>query len=319
LEEVLLETTKAVGKSVIRIDALDKVTGRVKFNNDVIIPGILYAKMVISQYAHAEINYIDISQAASAPGVQAVITGEYVNGVLTGTFVEDRPPIAVGKVRYFGEPIALVVANSEREAAHAAQMVQVEYEPLPLVHSPSDAVKTDAPLVHEKLAEYKHVEPTVYPEPNTNIAHRVKIRKGDMAKGWAESQVVVEGSYTLPKSDHIAMETRNVKAQIHPDGQVLIETSSQSPFAVKKDVSRHFGVEEGLVIVKTPLVGGGFGGKAPVQLEFLAYIASKAVGGRPVKIANSREEDIVSSPCKLGLEAKINWGLLGMVSLKLLK
>jgi CO/xanthine dehydrogenase Mo-binding subunit len=236
-----------IGTSLQRKEAWDKVTGTAQYTDDYFVPGILHAKMVTSPYGHAKIKSIDISPALKQKGVQAVVTGKDFP-VLCGAVLEDHPPLALEKVRYFGEPIALVIANSEREAAHAAQMVQVEYEPLPLVHSPSDAVKTDAPLVHEKLAGYKHVEPTVYPEPNTNIAHRVKIRKGDMARGWAESQVVVEGSFTLPKSDHIAMETRNVKAQIHPDGQVLIETASQSPFAVKKDVSRHFGVKEGLLL-----------------------------------------------------------------------
>jgi CO/xanthine dehydrogenase Mo-binding subunit len=192
-----LDTTVAVGKSINRIDASDKVTGRVKFNSDVIIPGILHAKMVISQQAHANIKNIDISQAVNAPGVQAIITGEYAQGVLTGTFVEDRPPLAVGKVRYFGEPIAVVIADSELEAQRAVNMIKVEYEPLPVLNSPGDAIKPDAVLIHEGLGNYRRIK-ECFPTPNTNIANHVKIRKGDMATGWAESDVIVEESFFLP-------------------------------------------------------------------------------------------------------------------------
>lgn len=302
-----MDKTAVIGTSIQRKEAWDKVTGIAKYNGDYIVPGILHAKLVTSPYAHAKIKSIDTSEAIKAPGVQAVITGRDYP-ILCGVMLEDRPPLAIDKVLYFGEPVALVVGNSERETMSAVKLVKVEYEPLPVINSPSGALKCDAPILHENLGEYKHAANDVYPEPNTNIAHRIKIRKGDMTKGWSESDFVIEASYTLPKSDHIAMETRNARAEIHPDGQVIISSSTQAPFSVKSLISQYFGLEEGKVIVKTPLVGGGFGGKAPVQLEVLAYMASKSVGGKIVKIANSREEDIVTSPCRLGLEATIKLG-----------
>ncbi len=302
-----MDTTVAVGKSVIRIDALDKVSGRVKYNSDVIIPGILHAKMVISQYAHAKIKNIDISQATKAPGVRSIITGEYAQGVLTGTFVEDRPPLAVEKVRYFGEPVAVVVADSELEAQRAINMIKVEYEPLPVLNSPGDAIRPDAALIHEGLGNYRRVK-ECFPAPNTNIANHVKIRKGDMSKGWAESEVIVEESFFLPQSDHIAMETRSVRAEIKPDGHVIIHTPSQAPYIIRKKLSRHFGIDVGKITVHTPMVGGAFGGKAAVQLEMVAYLASKAVGGKEIIMVNSREEDMISSPCRIGLEAKVKLG-----------
>lgn len=302
-----MHTIAAVGKSIQRKEAWDKVTGIAKYTDDYIVPGILYAKLVTSPFAHAKIKSIDISEAVKASGVQAVITGSSFP-ILCGVELEDRPPLATDKIRYFGEPVALIVASSEREAMHAVKLVKVEYEPLQVVNSPGDAIKAGAPIIHENLYQYKHVAIEASPEPNTNIAQRIKIRKGDMAKGWAESEVIIEASYTLPKSDHIAMEARNARAEIHADGQVVISSSTQAPYSVKKMISKYFGIEEGKVTVKTPLVGGGFGGKAPVQLEMLAYMASKSVGGRIVKIANTREEDIVTSPCRLGLEAKIKLG-----------
>ena len=302
-----MDTTFAVGKSIVRIDVKDKAAGRVKFNNDVIIPGILHAKMVISRYAHAKLKSIDFTQASKAPGVQAVITGDYAGGVLTGTFVEDRPPLAVGKVRYFGEPVAVVVANSELEAARAAEMIKIEYEPLPVLNSPGEAIKADAVLIHGELGSYRIMKECT-PTPGTNIANHVKIRKGDMAKGWAESEIVVEENFFLPQADHVALETRSVRAEIKEDGQVIIHSPSQATYIIRKKLSRHFGIDVGKITVHTPMVGGSFGGKAAVQLEMIAYLASKAVGGREVVIVNSREEDMISSPCRIGLEAKVKLG-----------
>lgn len=302
-----METTIAIGKSILRKDALDKVTGNAKFNNDVIIPGILHAKMVTSLYAHAKIKNIDVSQAMISKGVKAVITGENIDGILTGTFVEDRPILAVGKVRYFGEPVAVVIANSELEAKVGADLIKVEYEPIPVVNSPGEALKPNAPLVHENLAQYRLMK-EVFPTPGTNIANHVKIRKGNMAKGWAESEIQVEQSFVLPQSDHAAIETRSVRVEIKPDGQVIVHSTSQAPYVIRKKISRHFKIDAGNIIVHTPLVGGAFGGKAAVQLELIAYLASKAVGGREVVLVNSREEDMISSPCRIGLEAKVKLG-----------
>ncbi len=299
--------TVTVGKSPIRVDAWDKATGRTKFNSDVLSPSILYAKIVISKYAHAKIKRIDTSKASNAPGVQAIITGEYAEGILTGTFVEDRPPLATYKVRYFGEPVAIVIASSELEATRAAEMIKIEYEPLQVINSPSDAIKQNAILIHEGLGNYRRVK-ECFPTPNTNIANHVKIRKGDIEKGFSESDVIVEKSFFLPQSDHIAMETRSVRAEIKPDGYVIIHSPSQAPYIIRKKLSRHFGIDVGKILVHTPMVGGAFGGKAAVQLEMIAYLASKAVGGREVIIVNSREEDMITSPCKIGLEAKVKLG-----------
>lgn len=302
-----MNETVAIGKSVTRKDIKDKVAGKVKFNSDIILPEVLHAKIVISGYAHANIKDIDITYAGQAPGVQAVITGEYAQGVLTGTFLEDRPPIAVKKVRYFGEPVAVVIANSELEASRAAQLVRIEYEPLTVVNSPGEAIKAGAQLVHEDLENYRKVK-DCFPTAGTNIASHVKIRKGDMAQGWAESEVVVEESFLLPQSDHAAMETRSARVAIRNDGTVIIHSTTQSPYVIRKKLSRHFGIDAGKIIVHTPAVGGAFGGKAAVQLEMIAYLASKAVGGREVIIVNSRTEDMISSPCRIGLEAKIKLG-----------
>ncbi|ACA55783.1 xanthine dehydrogenase family protein molybdopterin-binding subunit [Clostridium botulinum] len=295
-----------IGKSVPRKESIDKVTGVAKYTNDYEATGLLYARMVTSPYAHAKIKAIEYENSLRTSGVRAVITGQYFPQ-LVGSTIVDRPPIAIDKVRYNGEPVAVVVADSEVEAEKAAHMIKVEYDPLPVVNSPSEAIKKDSPLVHEKLSDYEIID-EAFPEPNTNIANRTKIRKGNIKKGWHESEVTAEASFSFPPSDHAAMETRSVTARILPDGRVIIYSCSQAPFAIKKLISHFFNIDPGKVIVHVPLVGGAYGGKTAVQLEFIAYLCSKAVGGRQVKLTNTREEDFITSPVHIGLDAKIKLG-----------
>lgn len=296
----------SIGISVPKKDGNEKVNGTAKFTVDFSAPDMLHAKLVTSPFAHARIKSINFEQAQKMPGVQAIITGDAFPD-LVGVIFEDRPILAREKVRYHGEPVAVVVADTEYEAKRAAEAVEVEYDPLPVVNSPSQAFQQDAPLVHDNMSQYRILKPCA-PKNNTNIVNHVKIRKGDIEQGWKESEVIAEENFSLPQSDHVAMEVRNVRAEIRPDGRVIIHTSSQSPFIVRKLISRYFEVPEGKVLVNTPLVGGAFGGKAAVELEFIAYLASRAVGGRMVKLANSREEDMITSPVKIGLEAKIKLG-----------
>ena len=296
-----------IGVSTIRKEAWDKVTGNAKYTGDTHFNGSLHARILTSTHAHAIIKNIDISKAEAAKGVRAVITGEY-SDVLVGNMINDRPPIAKGKVRYFGEVVALVVANNEDEAWAAVNLIEVEYEPLLVVNSIKDAIRNDAILVHKELGRYAHLSAEVYPVADSNISNHVKIRKGNMEYAWKESDVVVEYEFSMPQTDHLAMETRNAMCQISSDGTVNIYTSTQSPFGVKAEISTLFNVPQGKVIVHTPFVGGAFGGKASVTIEFLAYLASLAVDGKMVRIANTREEDISTSPSKLGVEGKIKIG-----------
>ncbi len=173
---------------------------------------------------------IDTTEALKIPGVRAIIAGEHFP--LTGEAIRDRPPIAVDKVRYHGEPVALVVADTPSQAKKAANLVKVNYELLPVVNSPTQAFQKNAPLVHERLGEYKKEEDS-HPVPGTNIATLTKIRKGDMEKGWSESEVTVEASYSFAPSDHAAMETRCSTCEISRDGTINIMTSSQAPYMVK--------------------------------------------------------------------------------------
>lgn len=294
-----------IGKGIMRKDSLEKVTGHAKYTADFESKKMLYGRLVTSPHAHANIKQIDTSSAEKINGIRAIITGE--NLPLTGEEMKDRYPIAKERVRYYGEVVAVVVADTPFQAMQAAEAIKVNYEFLPVVNSPSEALKADAPLLHPDLENYEKIN-MVYPVPGTNIASKTKIRKGNLEKGWQESEVIVEEAFAFRPSDHAAMETRAVFAQIHPDGMIELTASSQAPFMIKRLIADYFNVELGRIIVNTPLVGGAFGGKASVQLELLAYLATKAVNGRLVKIVNEREEDMVTSPGHIGLEAQVKLG-----------
>lgn len=296
---------KYIGKSIPKIDGYEKVTGTAKYTVDYVNKNMLYAKLLISPHAHAKINSINTEKAKNMPGIKAIITGND-SPLLVGVLLEDRPILARDKVRYHGEPVAVVVANSELEAERAVQKIEVEYEELPVINSASEAFNSKV-LVHEQMNNYRILKP-LSPIPNTNVANLVKIRKGNTEQGFKESRHTIEASFTIPQSDHVALETRNVRCEIKKDGTVEINTSSQAPFVVRKFISDYFQVPMGKVVVNTPYVGGAFGGKAAVDLEYIAYIASKAVGGKLIKLVNSREEDMIVSPVKIGLEAKIKLG-----------
>ncbi len=294
-----------IGTSVQRKEARNKVSGRARYTNDLTIPGTWHAVVVPARQAHAHILSIDTEKAKQIAGVKAVITGDDVS-VLTGDVIEDRPPLAKDKVRYWGEPIALIVARDEATAQRAAGMITVRYRPLPVINSIGDGIADNAALVHEKNGGYKVATPPAYPKKQTNIADEANVEKGDVERAWPGSDITVDIHVSLPQIDHAAMEPRVAKAEILPDGRVLIHCSSQAPFEVRKLIAKYFKLNPGQVVVEVPLVGGAFGGKSSVQLEVLAYIASKAVGGRVVKIVNTRETDMASCPGGMGLEADIS-------------
>ncbi len=263
-----------IGKSVIRKDAFEKVTGRAKYTADELAGPSLHIKMVTSPYGHAKIVSIDVTEAKIVSGVRAILLGSH-DLPLTGEEIRDRPPLAVEKVRYYGEPVALVVADTPVIAKKAADLIKVQYELLPVVNTPTEALKSDAPILHENLAAYEKLG-TAYPVPHSNISNVTKIRKGSMEKGWAISDRVVEGTYSFSPSDHAAMETRSATAEIDPEGYIHITTSSQAPFMVKRLLGIYFKLDIGKIVVETPFVGGAYGGKAPIQWENLAYLSSRA-------------------------------------------
>jgi CO/xanthine dehydrogenase Mo-binding subunit len=298
--------SRAIGVSVPREDGREKVHGQARYADDLHPPGLLYAAVLRSPHAHARIRSLEFSQAAELPGVRGVFSGSDFPRLI-GIYLGDKSVLAMEKVRHYGEGVAAVVADSEAIAREALERIKVDYEPLPVIAGPREALAETAVLVHERMDRYFHI-PAILPEPGSNIANRTRIRKGDAAAAFRRAEVTVEGEFSLPPGDHAAMELRSATASIGPDGRVLIRSSTQSPFVVRMLLSRHYGIPPGKIRLVAPRVGGGFGGKAGIQLEALAYQLSARMGGRPVRVANSREEDMAGSPGRPGLEARIKLG-----------
>lgn len=297
----------AIGKSIQRKDAWEKVTGKAIYTADLPTTGVLSARLLTSTHAHARILNIDCSAALAVKGVKTVLTGVDCPE-LFGPLMQDRPALARNVVRYSGEPVAIVVANDEAGAEQAVRLIEVEYEPLSLVLTPTEALAEKATLVHSRPNAYRKVMSDIYPEEGSNVASRYRIRKGNPKEAFKYCDKIVEQRFFLPPSDHLAMEVRTARAEIFHEGNVLITTSSQAPYSVRTQISDAFLIPSGKVQVRVPYVGGGFGGKAPVFLELLAFYASRSVGGKPVQLSIPREQDMASAPCRMGLEADVKLG-----------
>ena len=295
-----------VGQSIPRKESHDKVSGRIKYLNDFNSPDMLHAALKTSPRAHAKITVLNVASALLVPGVRAVLTGHDFPQQL-GLYLGDKTPLARGKVRYFGEPVAAVVADTRKAALLAVELIEAVYEPLEVINTLQDALKPEAPILHEAMGSYAHID-AILPEPGTNVANRTRIRKGDIQSGFDEAEVVAEETFSFPPGDHGAMEVRAAMAEIMPNGQVIIHSTTQAPFVVRALMSAYFNIEPGKITVVAPPIGGGYGGKAGIQLEGLAYLLSKSVGGRKVKLVNTREQDLLTSPGHIGFEARVKLG-----------
>lgn len=297
-----------IGKGIPRVESFEKVTGIAKYVNDLMLPGMLYAKMLLSPHAHAKIKRIDVSKAKELPGVKAVLTGEELN-YKQGLYLRDKDILAKGKVRYQGEPVAAIAAVNEEIAEQAISLIEVEYELLPPVFDPVEAIKEDAPLVHEELGSYEFMKGVFHPVPGTNIANHHKLRKGDVERGFKESYKIIENEFRMPQVAHVPMETHVVIAEWLPNDKIKVYTSAQSPFAVRNLMSVTLGIPHAKIEVEVPYLGGGFGGKAGIHLEPLTALLSKKAGGRPVKLVAKREEEFNTLPCRQALVARIKTGV----------
>jgi len=295
-----------IGKSMPQYDSFLKVTGTATYAFDIELPGMLHAKLVTSPQAHAKIVKIDTSKAEKVPGVVAVATGREFPYRL-GIYVGDRDVLAIDKVRWVGHPVAAVIAETLEAAERGIDQVDVEYEPLPTVFDPMEALKPGAPIIHEKMSEYR-VSPAFKPIPGTNIANQFKLVRGDAEKGLKESDVVVEGEFGIPHVSHGFMELQSMIAHYKKDGTIEIWTSTQSPFSTRYLMALSLGIPIDKIVIKAPLCGGGFGGKVGIGWEPLVALLSKRAGYRPVKLVLSRKEQFSSAPVREGFHASVKAG-----------
>jgi CO/xanthine dehydrogenase Mo-binding subunit len=282
-----------IGRSLPRLEAREKVSGRAEYTHTMQLPGMLHAKIFRSTVAHGRIKSLDVSAARKVPGVHRVVTADDVRGVIPnpyyGPAFHDQPILAIDKVHYVGEPVAAVVAADPHIADEAVQLIAADYEELPAVFDEVEAAENKI-LVHDELkpagtfADLKHLKG----RKGTNVALDFKLRRGDVDKAFGTAAHVFEHTFHTQKVLHLALEPFASIADWKESG-VTIYTGSQGPSFVRTEIARLLGWAENRVRIKVPYLGGGFGGKLYIKMEALATALSMIVR-RPVKIALTMEE-----------------------------
>jgi len=267
-----------IGKSVPRSDAISQVTGKSVYGDDMKRPEMLYSKILRSQHAHARIVSIDTTRAEAFLGVRCVITSKDIPNNRYGFTHQDQPVFADDKVRFFGDAIAAVAADSIKIAEKALSLIQVAYEPLPMVHDVLEAMKEDSPKVHGE----------------SNVVSHLKICNGDMEKGWNESDRIIEETLSTPMIEHAMIEPHAAVAEMNELGDLTIWASVQRPFTIAADLSKILRLPLHKIRVIATSIGGGFGGKNEISFEpMLCILAMKT--GKPIKLVYTREEEFYAS------------------------
>ena len=294
-----------VGRRLGRVDGEEKVSGRAEYVADVLLPGMLWGAVLRSPYPHARIVKLDTSRAGSLAGVRAVVTADETPKRTWGVFVRDQPVLAIDKVRYVGEEVAAVAAVDLDTAREALELIDVEWEELPAVFDPDEAMRPDAPLVHE--------------ERNSNVAATIEVERGDAERALAESDVVVEETFQSHPQWHAPIETIGSVAQYTPNGKLTIWMNTQTLFMARGRIAWALGMSEADVRVIQPYVGGGFGGKSCDDNNAMLCGLLAKVSGRPIKLLNSREEEFLAGsrprvPMKISV--KLGFSRDGLVQAK---
>ena len=285
------EKFSVVGKRVQRVEGFDKVTGDSKFIADIHLPGMLTGRILRSPYPHARIRSIDTSKAEKLRGVRAVVTAEDTIKRPWGAFFADQYILSVGKTRYVGEEVAEVAGIDPDIAEEALDLIEVDWQPLPGVFDAEEAMQDGAPLVHDD-------------KPN-NIAMHLDLERGNIAQAFADSDVIVEDTFTSMPQWHCSIETIGSVVEYAPNGKYTIYMNTQTLFNARYRIATALGVPETDVRIIQSAVGGGFGGKSCDDNNALvcAVLARKA--GKPVRVINSREEEFLAG-CRPRVFMKIN-------------
>ncbi len=296
-----------VGKRIERVDGSEKVTGQALYLDDLKMAEMLYGKVLRSAFPHAKIVNIDTGRAKRLLGVKVVVTGKDLPYTY-GPAVKDQPFYAIGKVRHLGEAVAGVAAIDRDVAEEALSLIRVEYEELPALFDPLEAVKPDALLIHEDLGQYWHADP-FRPVAGTNICNHFKLRKGDIERGFHEADQIFEDTFTNQMVNHCCLETHGAVAQVNASGKVTMWAGAQSPFTSRQELASALGIPITKIRFINSWVGGGFGGKHGLKAEPLAVGLAMHAKGRPVKVVLTREEVFTSTvsrkPCTIWMKTGV--------------
>lgn len=273
------EIRKIIGTAIPQKDARGKVLGEARYVDDLSLPGMVFGKVLRSPYPHARIRSIDTSRARIYPGIVAILTAQDIPGANSiGPIIKDQPVLCSDVVRYAGDAVALVAAETEIAAEEALAGIKVDYEPLPPVLDPLKALEPGAPLVHT----------------GGNIGTHSKVRRGDMEKAFQEATVVVERRFFTQRIEHAYLEPEAALVAPDPEGGITVWSSTQYPHRDREEISRMLGIPQSRVRVLQMTTGGGFGGKLSSHVQcYAALIAWKT--GRPAKLRYQRDESIIAS------------------------
>ncbi len=274
-----------IGKPTVNVDGFAKVTGQAKYTFDMVLPQMLYGKILRSPHPHARILNIDTSKAEKLVGVKAVITGKDTLGVKHGCWRRyrelcDEEGLCISKVRYIGDPVAAIAAIDEDIAEEALDLIEVEYEPLPAVFDPLEAIKEGAPQIHDNVN-------------NANVTRHIEW--GNVEEGFKNSDHIREDRFVVAPQSYTPMEPHCALASFDGNGRLTVWTSTQCPYFVQGLLAETLGMRENNVKVMLPPTGGGFGGKNELFADqFCASLLSRKTG-RPVRIVLSREEEFIGA------------------------
>jgi len=279
-----------IGKATERQEAPDKVRGRAVYAGDIYLPGMLHGITLRSPFPHARILGIDTTAAKAYPGVKAVLTAADLPHRKLGKKIKDQPLLAQDRVRFVGERLAAVAADNEDAARRAAQLIRVDYEPLPAVYEVRSAIKPDAPLVHEDM--WNFLKPEAGAKGNIYCSER--IATGNIEEGWAQSDYIYEDSFSTQSVHQGYMENHTAVVLAEPDGRATVWSSTKAPFGLRQNLAEYFGLPENYLRIVVLPVGGDFGGKGVIMDEPLCYYLS-LLTGRPVRMVMKRREELCAA------------------------
>ncbi len=297
---------RTVGRSVERIDGVGKVTGQTLFPGDINLPNQVYMKILFANRPHATIKRIDTRKAESLPGVVAVFTAKDVPVNEYGLIMPDQPVLCgpgsskpyAERVRFIGDQVALVIAESEKIAEKARDLIEVEYEDLPVVTDPIEAMKPEAILLH--------------PDRGSNVFCHYRIRKGDVETAFAQADVIIEGEYRTPSQEHAYLQPEAGIGYIDEEGRVTIQVAGQWTHEDQKQIAHALGLPLEQVRVIYAAIGGAFGGREDMSVQIVLALAAWRLHqrgiNRPVKIIWSREESIIGHHKRHPYIIRAKWG-----------
>ncbi|MGE0687445.1 MAG: xanthine dehydrogenase family protein molybdopterin-binding subunit [Dehalococcoidia bacterium] len=308
---------EAIGRPTPKVESVDKVTGRARYTADIVLEGALWGRVMHSPYAHARIVSIDTSAARALPGVVAVITGDDVGDGYYGGLLKDVPPLARGVVRFSGERVAAVAAEDEETALRALDLIEVEYEELPAVFEPDEALAPGAPVLHPAFNSYPGVTtervgpmmPILPLETPSNAYNRSRVDRGDLEAGFAAADLIVENTYRTQRQHQGYLEPQNCLIDIDDEGLVHIWAGSKAPYGTRNNLAAAIGVPVERLVFHPATIGGDFGGKgSPFNLP-LCYFLAKAAG-RPVRIVAEYLEEFLAGNPRHATEVTLRTGVM---------